>query len=283
MESVSVKVYAKINLSLNVCGKTDNYHALDTVMTSVNLADVVSVRKSQDCSFRVTFDGENMDSSNAFKAARLMSGRFGCGGADICVRRGIPSGGGLGGSSADAAGVMRALNLLYGLKIDEGRLAEAAAEIGSDVPYMLAGGYARLVGTGGDFKSFDGPDGRIILAGSGTVSTKECFETFDRLKADGIAADNDALTARLVSGGFNAAAGFTGNALFGAAAALNPSVEEIHGIMRSHGLDACMTGSGAYVFGIGSDESMLAAGTALKERGYSSDIINIVKKGCEIV
>lgn len=47
MDSVSVKVHAKINLSLNVCGKTDNYHVLDTVMTSVDIADVVSVRKSR--------------------------------------------------------------------------------------------------------------------------------------------------------------------------------------------------------------------------------------------
>ena len=62
MDSVSVKVHAKINLSLNVCGKTDNYHVLDTVMTSVDIADVVSVRKSRDSSFRVSFDVEGPES-----------------------------------------------------------------------------------------------------------------------------------------------------------------------------------------------------------------------------
>lgn len=283
MDSVSVKVHAKINLSLNVCGKTDNYHVLDTVMTSVDIADVVSVRKSRDSSFRVSFDVEGPEFSNAFKAARLMSVRFGCGGADICIRRGIPAGGGLGGSSADAAGVMRALNLLYGLGIDDDSLAEAAVEIGSDVPYMLTGGYARLIGTGGVFESFDGPDGQIIIAGSGTVSTKECFETFDRFDFGGIAADNGALVERLVGGGLLSAGRFTGNALFGAASLLNPSVAEIYGIMRAHGLDACMTGSGACVFGIGDDKELRAAETALNEHGYRSDIINIVKKGCEIV
>ena len=56
MNSVSVKVYGKINLSLGVRGSENGYHILDTVMASISVFDVVSVCPRNDDEIAVTFE-----------------------------------------------------------------------------------------------------------------------------------------------------------------------------------------------------------------------------------
>ena len=280
MDSVKVKVYAKINLSLNVCAKDGLYHDLDTVMTSVDLYDVVSVVKRTDKNINVSFNGKKVASSNAMKAALLLQNRYNTEGADIFVQSGIPSGGGLGGSSADAAAVIRATDLLYGLSLNESDMIDVGIKIGSDVPYMLFGGYARLRGKGEIFTRFEGPEGKVLVSGMGSVNTAECFKRFDLQNKQGLVSDNDAFLRELKRGSFNDCGKYFLNALSAAAETLNPHIGKIKEIMRVSGLDACMTGSGAYVFGAGKEGDLTEAAEKLKEAGYPYDIIKTVKNGC---
>ena len=280
MDSVKVKVYAKINLSLNVGFKDGLYHDLDTVMTSVDLYDVVSVVKRTDKNINVSLNGKKVASSNAMKAALLLQNRYNTEGADIFVQSGIPSGGGLGGSSADAAAVIRATDVLYGLSLKESDMIDIGIKIGSDVPYMLFGGYARLRGKGEFFTPFDGPEGKVLVSGFGSVDTASCFERFDLLGGQGIKCDNDVLVRELESRSFNDCGKLFNNALFDAAQSLNPHVGRIYDIMRASGLDACMTGSGSYVFASGEDGALSAAAKKLKDLRYSYNIIKTVKNGC---
>ncbi len=269
MENVELKVYAKINLSLNVIGIKGGLHELDSVMTSVGIADVVSVTPRKDKEVRLVFsDGMNPLCTNACKAAKIMQERFGIPGADIYIRRNIPAGGGLGGSSADAAGVIRALDVLYGINAERGELIEVAAKIGSDVPYMLYGGLARLSGTGDDFKSFDGVSGSVILCGRGDVNTGECFRCFDRSGENGTVTDNEELLNTLKNDGFNAASVYFKNALYSSACSINPDIERIVRIMENSGLSAHMTGSGSYVFGVSGEGDITEAAEALRRDGY---------------
>ncbi len=47
MNSISIKVNAKINLSLDITGvREDGYHLLDMLMTSVDIFDTITARKS---------------------------------------------------------------------------------------------------------------------------------------------------------------------------------------------------------------------------------------------
>ena len=71
------------------------------------------------------------------------------------------------------------------------------------------------------------------------------------------------------------------NALEEAAEKIEPNIKIIRETMRENGLKAAMTGSGSYVFGLGGDEELVRAKTALRNRGYESEIINIVNNGCE--
>ena len=186
MNSVSVKVYGKINLSLGVRGSENGYHILDTVMASISV-----------------FDGSG---SNAMKAALLTQAAFCTGGADIKITTGIPSGAGLGGSSADAAGVIRAMIKAFGAAADEEISEKIAASVGSDVPYMLTGGYARLTGTATGLTRFGAPcGGKILLTGKGKVDTGECFRAFDNGIKGKERPDNDRLIAALTRGDVTAA------------------------------------------------------------------------------
>ncbi|MFR6641566.1 MAG: hypothetical protein ACLUSP_09810 [Christensenellales bacterium] len=96
-------------------------------------------------------------------------------GADFYVTRRIPSGAGLGGSSADAAGVINAYRIMYGVNASEPEIKRIAFSVGSDVPYMLSGGYADT-GTGENVTKIDADvKGKILLCGRGKVDRMRVF------------------------------------------------------------------------------------------------------------
>jgi 4-diphosphocytidyl-2-C-methyl-D-erythritol kinase len=144
---------AKLNLALAITGKrNDGYHRIDTVMTTLDLADRVTLRPSSELS--VTLSGEF---ARGIDAADDLSGRAARALAvaaerepsvEIEVKKNIPSPAGLGGGSSDAAAVLRGLNVLWGLGWSRERLAEVGAGIGSDVPFFVHGGTARCTGRG---------------------------------------------------------------------------------------------------------------------------------------
>ena len=218
------------------------------------------------------------------KAALLTQATFCTGGADIKITTGIPSGAGLGGSSADAAGVIRAMIKAFGAAADEEISEKIAASVGSDEPYMLTGGYARLTGTATGLTRFGAPcGGKILLTGKGKVDTGECFRAFDNGIKGKERPDNDRLIAALTRGDVTAANGELINELMPAATSLNPTIAEAIAVMRAHGLKASMTGSGAYSFGLGRGEDMKAAETELKARGFNAFIAELVPSGIEFI
>jgi len=117
-KSVKITAFAKVNLSLNIEGRADGLHKLDSVMMSVDCFDTVTVTERADEKITVAFDDPTIDPvrNTAYKAAAAVCGKLHRG-ADISVQKGIPVGAGLGGSSADGAAVLRALDLFYRLPV----------------------------------------------------------------------------------------------------------------------------------------------------------------------
>ena len=146
MDTVSVNAYAKVNFTLDVVGRAGGYHLLDSLVCTVGLFDRVTARRADGVRVRMTGEGAASIAagSNAERAARAFCAAFG-GGADIVIERAIPVGAGLGSSSADAAGVLRALAKLYGIP-DMVCLKSLADSLGSDTGYLLTGGWARMTG-----------------------------------------------------------------------------------------------------------------------------------------
>lgn len=154
LREITIRAYAKINLSIDVLGKRpDGYHEVLMVMQQVDLSDTVRVSwqpesgGAEDQPVRINLtsnlqflpvDGRNI----AYKAAESMIGQFGGGRAGrivIHIEKRIPVAAGLAGGSADCAAVLHAINKLWMLDLDLAALMKTGTELGADVPFCLAG------------------------------------------------------------------------------------------------------------------------------------------------
>ena len=248
-----VKINAKINFTLNVTGKTEGYHDLDSVVLSVCLCDEISVspRKDGEISVKMTGGGEDIpkEKNNAYKAAILFGEKYGASGADIVIKKNIPIGKGLGGSSADAVGVLLALKDIYGIKDD---LTPLAAEIGSDCPYMLLGGCARISGRGEKIKWLPDLKMRAVMVfPDGEVDTAAAYRSFDEYKDEGVVSDGDRAEKAIKEGDEAALCEEAANALAPAAERLCEGTAKALDFLRALSPSACsVTGSGSAVFAV---------------------------------
>lgn len=147
--ALTLEAPAKLNLFLEVMGRRpDGYHELRTVMVPVSLCDRLEFRRKR-AGTRVRFDPPLPGPTTVERAVALVRRRTGFrGGVTVHVHKRIPLGAGLGGGSADGAATLVGLNRLLGLRLGPSDLMELAADIGSDVPFFLAGGPALCAGRG---------------------------------------------------------------------------------------------------------------------------------------
>jgi len=164
----TVKVPAKINLSLDVVGKrADGYHLLETIMQSIDLHDVIRVSLvdppvSTPGNIRIIADNPTFpcDSRNTcHKAAERFFHALGNIGNEtsdriekkqilIHITKHIPQAAGLAGGSADASAVLIALNNLCGFPFSGEELSRIGVKVGADVPFCLTGGTVLCTGIG---------------------------------------------------------------------------------------------------------------------------------------
>ncbi|HEU5381265.1 MAG TPA: 4-(cytidine 5'-diphospho)-2-C-methyl-D-erythritol kinase [Ktedonobacteraceae bacterium] len=147
-----VRAYAKINLTLDVLERrADGYHALATVMQTVDLYDTLCLTESTDdvvdlhCDQRELSNTQNLAARAALLLRQRMQTRRG---VLIELHKRIPVAAGLGGGSSDAAAVLLALQKWWQLPLSSSDLLEIAADLGSDVPFFLSGGLALCEGRG---------------------------------------------------------------------------------------------------------------------------------------
>lgn len=150
---ITLIAYAKLNLFLDITGiRQDGYHLLETVMQTVNLSDIVTVELTESGDIDVCCSDPNIpeDQENiCHMAAKLFFDYVGKNsGADITIEKHIPMQSGLGGGSADAAAVLRGLNILMKNPVTDDALLNLAAKIGADVPFCLVGGTKLCGGIG---------------------------------------------------------------------------------------------------------------------------------------
>ena len=187
MKKVAVKIPAKINLTLDVLGTNENYHEISSLVASIDIYDEIIVSKRSDYKIKLTMKGLSVDcamvDNNAYKAAVLFQKTFKTGGVDIVINKNIPVAGGLGGSSADIAGVLKALNLLFSV---DGDMEKLASELGSDAPYMLKSGYAVLSGRGEKIERlpFTQTLYLLLITENASISARSCYKKFDQRKKE---------------------------------------------------------------------------------------------------
>jgi 4-diphosphocytidyl-2-C-methyl-D-erythritol kinase len=180
---------AKINLGLKVLGRrADGYHDLRTVFQTVTLADALEVEFTPARSSRISVRSEPEIPGNLVeRAARLaMDAMRVTGRVEFRLKKRIPMGAGLGGGSSDAAAVLLALPVLAGRRLPLATLLEAAANLGSDVPFFLLGGTAVALGRGTEvYPLADRPPATgVLVAPALHVSTSEAYQALGRGSAE---------------------------------------------------------------------------------------------------
>ena len=153
---------AKINLWLRILGRReDGFHEIETRMCRVGVCDEVIVEKRTDTEVHLTCSDASIpcDESNlAIRAVRAFEQRTGDQrGYNIHLEKQIPYGAGLGGGSSDAAAVLEALNTLNSAPLSLTELCEAAASLGSDIPFFLHKKTCDATGRGEQVVSVDFP------------------------------------------------------------------------------------------------------------------------------
>ncbi len=253
MNEIAEKAYAKVNLCLKVGERAENgYHFLKSVMQSVSLCDTVTVEKASDISLLcdapdLPFEEENL----AFKAANAFFKACGvCVGARIKLSKRIPVCAGLGGGSADAAAVLRALNALYGEPLGRNELFSAAASLGADVPFCVLGGTAIAEGFGERLSPL--PQTKlyyVLLTDKTQLSTPLMYKAFDE-GGHASPVDADGCIAAIRAGDAAGAARLAGNSFYALAAEKCPAVAANAARLAGCGADGvCITGKGPTVFG----------------------------------
>lgn len=257
MRTVRIKAYAKINLTLEIVGAKDGFHLLDSFVASVDLFDELVVTKRKGALSCVTMRGMGSESipperNNALKAAEAFSKRFGTDGVDVTVFKNIPIGGGLGGSSADIAGVLNAMQTLYGVT-DDGAVDNLADELGSDVRFMRKGGYARMNGRGEILTPVAGktPLYLLLICPSSSVSAGACYQKYDETATARTENRTGACINAFENGDTQRVGTFLYNDLYYPAKTLCPDVETALLEAESFSpLGAGMTGSGSAAFAL---------------------------------
>lgn len=156
--------YAKVNLALRVLGKRDDgFHELCTVFQTVSLRDDISFARQTlgqsepevvlTCSDdTIPTDGRNL----IIRAANELRHQYQINeGARIHLEKRIPSPGGLGGGSSNAAVTLVGLAKLWNMSLGTDELSEIASELGSDVAFFLHGGTALGTGRGEKVEPID--------------------------------------------------------------------------------------------------------------------------------
>ncbi len=258
MGSITFSSYAKVNIGLQIRSKRDDgYHNIHTVFQELDLHDTVTIAKQSDgCTIEVNKDNIPTDNHNicvkTYQAVKKYYQEIG--GIAIKLVKNIPTGGGLGGGSSNAAATLKGINQLYELKISDKKMENIAASIGADVPFFIKGGTQVGDGIGAVLTPIDQAiEGHyLLILPDISISTawaygafKNCLEEasdrpnfahfLERKNLSQTIFDND--FERIVIPAY-------------------PEIGEIKKGLIEAGADyASLSGSGSTVFGIFSDES----------------------------
>lgn len=247
-----VEAPAKINLLLRVLyRREDGYHELETVFQRLDLSDRLLIEEARETSMSCTDPSIPIDDRNlVIKAARAMQRAFGAPDVRIELQKQIPSGGGLGGGSSDAAAVLRALSQWCATPPGEAELGDLALSIGSDVPFFLGAPCAYARGRGEILRAMPGRFQRplLLLMPPRRVSTPRAFAMLAAQRSEGdrfVPLGYDRCVEILEQESFSSLV----NDLEPAAAEMLPSLVSLKAAVRSAGASlALMSGSGSTIF-----------------------------------
>lgn len=279
METLYEEAFAKLNLTLDVLGKRqDGYHDVKSIMQTISIRDSIEIDVGTGKPWKLLCTNEEIpaDERNlAWKAARTYCDALqkDPNGLEIRIEKRIPVEAGLGGGSADAAAVLRALNRYYGNPLSIAALAELGASVGSDVPFCVIGGTAEVTGRGERIRKLPNmPDCVFVVCKPPfSASTPELYRMIDEREI-ALRPDHSAMESALLEGNLEKVAENLCNVFDPIVTSDHLELNYIKSIFNSYGsLGQQMTGSGSAVFAI------------VEEFEYAAVICNMLKENYPMV
>jgi len=266
MNETIEKSFAKLNLALDVLSRRDDgYHELSMIMQSVELHDIITIKKTPKPDISISCNKYYIPTNEAniaYKSAKafidLLNERAG---VEINIEKKIPVGAGLAGGSANAASVLLGLNKIFGNPFELEKLMELGRSVGADVPFCMAaqmtgGNYCALAEGIGD-KLTQIPNLTdvvyLLVKPKISVSTRWVYENLDVTKISRHP-DIEKVVEGLALGDISLVSQNTANVLEGVVLARYPMIEKLKNEMRNSGAKfSLMSGSGSTVFGVFDD------------------------------
>jgi 4-diphosphocytidyl-2-C-methyl-D-erythritol kinase len=254
--SFQLKSFCKINWNLKIIGKrNDGFHELCTIFQTVSLHDKITFFENEN--LLLTCNDKNIptDENNLIiKAAKLLQNIYGISnGAKIYLEKNIPSPGGLGGGSSNAAVTLFGLAKLWNLKIEFEDLLNFAKLLGSDVPFFLYGGTALGTGRGTEIFPLDQIDEKFILivTPDENVSTKDAFARLNATYLTNSESKSILQIRRIEAGSFRLRQSILKNDFESSVFSFAPEIKRAKETLLELGaVTALLSGSGASVFGL---------------------------------
>jgi 4-diphosphocytidyl-2-C-methyl-D-erythritol kinase len=286
---VVVRVPAKINLQLAVGPLgADGFHEVTTVFQAISLFDDVTLKfATENSGISITLSGATSngvpatDENLAVRAAKLMAEKYDLS-TDLAIhlKKEIPVAGGMAGGSADAAGVIVAMDALFEIGLSRDEMEGIAAQLGSDVPFGISGGIAIGRGRGDQLTpALSRGNYHWVLALSGQgLSTPAVYQECDRLREGlDIASPqvSDSMMQALRAGDPIALGAALSNDLQAAACSLRPALRLVLDVGRDYGaLGSIVSGSGPTVaFLVEDEEKSMDLTVALSSSGVVAGVV----------
>ena len=271
MDSCTLKAYAKINIGLDVTGKTDNgYHLLKTVMQQVDLYDVITIERAEK-GINFSCDSKDVpsdDTNLAVKAAKLMTETYGIKeGVNISLNKNIPVAAGMAGGSTDGAAVIIGMNRVFDLDLTMQEMIDTGVKIGADIPFCIQGGCAIAEGIGEKLRELDNRTEMYTLIAKPpiNVSTVHVYKTLKWQEV--IHPDMDRVIKGIMAGSMDDIVAGMGNVLESVTCSEYDIINELKKAMLDIGASgSLMSGSGPTVFGLFKNkEEAMSAEKRLKD------------------
>ena len=154
---MEINSYAKINLGLHILNKRqDSLHNIITVFQEIDFYDQISIEKSDDFIFETNVDWLDKKNNTCIQAFEATKEKFpNISNIKINLVKNIPTSAGLGGGSSNGTAVLKGMNELFALKMNQDELVELSKKISADSPFFVNGGLQVGEGTGGDLSPIE--------------------------------------------------------------------------------------------------------------------------------
>lgn len=238
----SVLSPAKLNLGLKIVGKrADGYHLLKSIFCLIDLCDLIDIQITNNGKISLIEHNQAWfyQKDLSYRAAKLLQETTGCQyGANIRIKKVIPSGAGMGGGSSNAATVLTILNQLWKTNLTIEVLAKIGEQLGADIPFFIYGNNALVEGIGEIITPIELPQLYfVIVKPEFHIPTKDIFTNleldFTTINPDNITVDT-LLTEKT-------------NDLEVVAKKVFPALDNIFHELKQYGTPV-MTGSGSCIY-----------------------------------